>query len=243
MKNKKILLWGLLIVSILSISLFIGTIQKEQKTPIIEKVIINEPTKEEVTGIDINKIKNDHQNEDIIGYIVIPEVVSYPVLQKDNNNYYLNHDINNNQNIKGSIFMDYRVSFNDRKILIYGHSGKEQDLPFLQLNKYSEESFFQENKIIYLYSVDKIYTYEIFSSYVETADFDYVNINSFNGLTWFEHLLKLKEKSNYQTDVALTKNSKVLILQTCSMNQEIQSSGGKYQLIIGKLTATQDNKY
>ena len=53
----------------------------------------------------------------------------------------------------------------------------------------------------------------------------------------------LKEKSNYQTDVALTKNSKVLILQTCSMNQEIQSSGGKYQLIIGKLTATQDNKY
>ena len=232
-----------MIVSIIGITFFIETNKTKEKIPVLDPVIVNEPTKTEITGIDINKLRNDYQNEDIIGYIIIPEVVSYPVLKTENNNYYLNHDINKNTNIKGSIFMDYRVSFNDRKILIYGHSGKEQDLPFLQLNKYSEESFFLENNIIYLYSTDKIYTYEIFSSYVETEDFDYVNIKSFNGLTWLEHMIKLKDKSTYQTDITLTNNSKILILQTCSMNQEIQSSGGKYQLIIAKLTSTQDNNY
>lgn len=243
MKKKKIIVLLLLLTIIIGLGILVYIAPKKEEAPILKPSIVKEPIEKEKNGINIEKLQNDYQNEDIIGYIIIPEVVSYPVLKTENNNYYLNHDINKNTNIKGSIFMDYRVSFNDRKILIYGHSGKEQDLPFLQLNKYSEESFFLENNIIYLYSIDKIYTYEIFSSYVETEDFDYVNIKSFNGLTWLEHMIKLKDKSTYQTDITLTNNSKILILQTCSMNQEIQSSGGKYQLIIAKLTTTQDNNY
>ena len=168
---------------------------------------------------------------------------NYLLMQGLDNEYYLNHDIEKNSNIKGSIFMDNRVTFNDRKILIYGHSGKEQDLPFLQLNKYENEDFFRENNKIYLYSKDKVYTYEIFSSYVETSDYDYVNIKSFNGLSWLEHLSKLKNKSNFEKNITLYEQSKILILQTCSMNQNIYSDGGKFQLIIGILNNTEENLY
>ncbi len=243
MKNKKIIYWILIIISIIGIIILIGNNHKKIQQEPLKSFNIEKNESNKTIGINIDTIKNEYQNEEIIGYIEIPNVVSYPVLQSNNNDYYINHDINKKSNIKGSIFMDYRVSFNDRKILIYGHSGKEQDLPFLQLNKYSDEEFFNNNSNIYLYSKDKIYVYEIFSAYIETEDYDYVNINSFNGLNWLEHILKLKNKSTHTKDVTLTKNTKILILQTCSMDQNIQSNGGKYQLIIGKLISVEENKY
>ena len=75
--------------------------------------------------------------------------------------------------------------------------------------------------------------YEVFSSYIETDDFDYVNLKSFNGLTYEEHLNKLKNKSYIKSDIKLDENSKVLILQTCSFNNDINAKD-KYQLVIGK---------
>ena len=242
MKKKKILIPILLTIIIGLISL-IYIAPKKEKAPELKPIILEQPIEKEKNGINIEKLQTDYHNENIIGYIIIPNVVNYPILQTDNNEYYLNHDIEKNQNIKGSIFMDYRVTYNDNKILIYGHSGKEQDLPFLQLNNYDDESFFKDNSTIYLYSKDKVYTYEIFSSYVETKDLDYVNIKSFNGLTWLEHLEKLKDKSNFKKDITLTNDTKILILQTCSMNQSIYSEGGKYKLIIAKLIKTEDNLY
>ena len=156
-----------------------------------------------------------------------------PILKSTTNEYYLSHDNYGNYDKKGSITMDYRVNIGDKKILLYGHSGKEQDLPFLILNKYTDESFFKMNNIIYIYDSNNTkYTYKIFSSYIETEDFDYVNIKSFNGLSWKEHLNKLKNKSLFNVNTELTDDSKIIILQTCSM---VNKGNKKYQLVIGVL--------
>ena len=137
--------------------------------------------------------------------------------------------------------MDYRVNFEDRKILIYGHSGKEEDLPFLKLHQYESKEFYQNHPTIHLYSNNKKYTYNIFSSYVEPTDYDYVNINTFRGLTWYEHIEKLKNKSNYTINIQLSDSSKILILQTC--NVEESTIGGKYRLVIGVLSKIEENIY
>ncbi len=240
MKNKKIIYWIIIFISILGIIIVLNNTHQEKKEIIIDNKIVEDKEEDTTQKIDIEKIQNDYQNEDIIGYIVIPNVISYPVLQKDNNEYYLNHDIEKRSNYKGTVMMDYRTTFEDRKILIYGHSG-EKELPFDILNNYDNENYFKENDTIYLYSKNYIYIYEIFSSYVETKDFDYVNINNFNGLSWLEHIIKLKDKSNYFKETTLSNNTKILILQTCSMNQNIHSDGGKYKLIIAKLNKIENN--
>ena len=186
------------------------------------------------TKIDVKSEIEKYNNPDIIGYIYIPNVLSSPILKSTTNEYYLSHDNYGNYDKKGTITMDYRVNMKDKKILLYGHSGKETDLPFLALNNYTDESFFKKNNIIYIYDSNNTkYTYKIFSSYIETKDFDYVNIKSFNGLTWKEHLNKLKNKSLFKTDTELTDDSKVIILQTCSM---VNKGNKKYQLVIGVLT-------
>lgn len=184
-------------------------------------------------SIDINKIINKYNNSDIVGYIYIPNVLSSPILQSSTNEYYLSHDNYGNYDKRGTVTLDYRVKLNDRKILLYGHSGTEKNLPFVSLNNYTKESYYKKHDKIYIYDVNNNkYTYKIFSAYIEKNDFDYVNIKDFNGLSWKEHLDKLKSKSIYNTNVILNDNSKIIILQTCSM---IDEGTRKYQLVIGVL--------
>lgn len=233
MKNKCIrrVFYLLIIVVILGLYFFLITYDNKSTNRIFTDTtskILSTKTK-----IDVKSEIEKYNNPDIVGYIYIPNVLSSPILKSTTNEYYLSHDNYGNYDKKGSITMDYRVNIGDKKILLYGHSGKEQDLPFLILNKYTDESFFKKNNIIYIYDSNNTkYTYKIFSSYIETEDFDYVNIKSFNGLSWKEHLNKLKNKSLFNVNTELTDDSKIIILQTCSM---VNKGNKKYQLVIGVL--------
>ena len=234
MKNKCIrrVFYLLIIVALLGLYFFLITYDNKSTNRIFTDTtskILSTKTK-----IDVKSEIEKYNNPDIVGYIYIPNVLSSPILKSTTNEYYLSHDNYGNYDKKGSITMDYRVNMKDKKILLYGHSGKEQDLPFLILNKYTDESFFKKNNIIYIYDSNNTkYTYKIFSSYIETEDFDYVNIKSFNGLSWKEHLNKLKNKSLFNVNTELTDDSKIIILQTCSM---VNKGNKKYQLVIGVLT-------
>lgn len=180
---------------------------------------------------EISKLKEKYNNEDIIGIINIPGVLNTPILKTTNNEFYLSHDIKKNYYKPGSVFMDYRTSFNDRKILLYGHSG-DGTLPFSILNKYLDKSFFDSNRYIYLKSSDKTYKYKIISAYIERQDFDYVNVKDFGGLSFEEHLKKLASKSVFKTDYNINKDSKALILQTCSL---VDIGNFKFHLVVAIL--------
>ena len=199
------------------------------ESPKENKTVVKKDKKAE--SIDIKSLKEKYHNNDIVAYIEIPGVTKSIVLQSDDNDYYLNHNYKKEYDIKGSIVLDYRNKLSDRKILIYGHSGKEKDLPFLKLNNYIKKDYWEEHNAINLYTMEKIRKYKIYSSYIETSDYDYVNLNSFNGLSWEEHINKLKNKSLYETGIELDENDNIIILQTCSMNDEGYQ---KYHLVIGK---------
>ena len=223
----------IIILIVLVISLSIET-KKDNK---VIKYTIND----EVKVYDVNILKlavniNDYQkkynNQEINGYIEIPGVLKTPFAKTNNNNYYLNHDLYKKKNHKGTIFMDNRTNFNDRKVILYGHSGNYNDLPFLKLNNYIKEDYYKTHKYIYIASKDVTYTYEIFSSYIETEDYYYINLEDFNGLSWEEHLNQLKNKSLYKTTANINKDSKIIILQTCSTNNV---GHNRFQLVMGVL--------
>ena len=78
------------------------------------------------------------------------------------------------------------------------------------------------------------FLYKIFSVYVETNDFDYMQTNYENDTTWFNHLTKLKNKSLYTTNTDITPTDNILILQTCSTDKNYQKYQKKYLLVIAK---------
>lgn len=183
--------------------------------------------------VDMTSLKNLYNNDDIVLYLEIPGLFEIPIVKTNDNEFYLSHDIFLKESKFGWPFLDYRNDLsNDKKLLIYGHNSTKQELEFTNLIKYENEDFYKENKYINIYTENEKKTYEIFSSYVENEDFDYVNLNDFNGLTYLEHIKKLKNKSIYQTDVELNEDSNIIILQTCTFNNSY-SGNQKYHLVIG----------
>ena len=232
MKKKILFLFTFII---LIITLIIGShiIYDNKKVVPIKPAPVQKIPKEDYSRI-INDLQTKHNNNDIVALIEIPNVLEEPIVQTNNNDYYLHNDINKNENIIGASFLDYRNDLtNSKKLLIYSHSDPEGTLPFVKLTNYNNEDFFKENKYIYLIDSLSKRKYEVFASYIESEDFDYVNLESFNGLTYKEHLEKLKNKSYVKTNIELNNNSKVLILQTCSFNNTIHNID-KFQLVIAK---------
>ena len=90
------------------------------------------------------------ENEDIIGWLEIEGTnINYPVLQGDDNDYYLKHNYRYEKISSGSIFLDRDYSFNtpSTNLLIYGHRNKK-GLMFEDLIKYKEEAYYNEHKQI-----------------------------------------------------------------------------------------------
>ena len=66
-------------------------------------------------------------NPDVIAWIQIPALdISYPVVRGKDNDYYLHHMFDGQENKNGSIFVDYhnQPDFSDSNTIVYGHNMK-----------------------------------------------------------------------------------------------------------------------
>lgn len=183
----------------------------------------------------IKNLKNEYNNSDVVGILKIKNTnYMVPILQGKDNVYYLTHLPNKEENYIGSVFLDYRVNIdNSKKLIIYGHNSATMDIPFTILEKFYDKEYYDNHKYIEITTSKERKLYEIFSVYVETSDFSYMDI-SFNDDEFLEHINKLKNKSLYDTDISLSALDEILILQTCSRHQDYNNYKKKYLLIISR---------
>jgi sortase B len=157
-------------------------------------------------------------NKEVVGWINIPDThIDYPVLQAGDNEYYLNHDINGNKSLFGSIFMDFRNNINgsDSNIILYGHNMKNGSM-FHDLVYYKDQQFFEKHPIIFFDTLYEEEKWEIFSVYVTNVKFNYLITNFKTVEEQQKYLNIIKDKSLFKKDITLTKDDKILTLSTCS---------------------------
>ena len=154
-------------------------------------------------------------------------------MQSADNDYYLKHDNYGNYDKYGSVFLDYRCNKDSKKILIFGHNDYKEETPFSNLENYYEEDYFKNNQYINIILEDKKMRYQIFSVYIETKDFTYMNLK-IDDERYRQDLIKYKNKSFYDTNVEVSENDDILILQTCSNHKDYKKYKDKYLLIIAK---------
>ena len=109
-----------------------------------EKMTGDEPEKETGKEIDFEGLRKI--NEDLVAWIQIPGIgVDYPVVQGEDNEYYLYHTFQKENNKAGSIFLDYRNhdDFTDRRVILYGHNMKDGSM-FSNLKQYQEVSMWDD---------------------------------------------------------------------------------------------------
>ena len=179
-----------------------------------------------------------------VGTISISNSNFSKYLVKDDGSYYfLNNSLSGKHDNIGVPFMDSRVGFNDRKMIIYAHSSKTLNTPFNYLQNYhNNKSFYQSHKYITVNYQGKTYKYEIFSVYISVAEseedegLEYFHRMSYSDSEWEETIQKYKNKSEYNTGVNVSGKDKILILQTCSMdNNYYHKHYRANQLVMGKL--------
>jgi len=82
-------------------------------------------------------------NPDFIGWITVKGMgIDYPIVQGQDNSYYLNVTFTGVQNPTGAIFMDSRIpdKFDAPVTIIYGHNMKNGTM-FAPLNRYTDPSY------------------------------------------------------------------------------------------------------
>ena len=163
-------------------------------------------------------------NEDIIGWVYftgLPQI-SYPVLQADDNEYYVHrtYDLSSDTSKAGCIFMDYRMAddFSSPYSIIYGHNVRDGSM-LSDLVRLKDQALYDEEPYFWILTPEGNYRYQIFSIFQchRAAD---VFQRSFDG--WGEDFSKwqseLKLRNSMQGDVELKEDGHVISFSTCVPN-------------------------
>lgn len=216
------------VVSIIICLLIIMIPDRVKETPQVEKQAIN------VQATDINTtatVKEEEKNQDEKLTLSINDLIqNEKVMQTTDNEFYMNHNNKKEKFIGGSLFVDYRIDLNNtRKIIIYGHSSSTVDIPFTKLLGYKKQSFLINHHNIELTYPDKKEIYQIFTVMLLKEDYFYTRL-ALDDEKFIKHLEELKKKSIYDTGINIENTNKILILQTCSQDED-----GQYLVIGAKL--------
>ena len=172
MKKKRIGCLPVLMIFSLIVIIAIGFIYyKDGKTysDLETEVTYQKKEKKKSKGDDGYRVNwKKLKNKDVVGWIRFkhPKIISYPIMQKDDNDFYLHKNIKKEYSFAGSIFMDYHnhKNFLDSNTLIYGHNMANESM-FGSLKKYNEKSYWKKNKYFYIYTRDgKRRKYKIYRS-------------------------------------------------------------------------------
>ena len=165
-------------------------------------------------------------NTDVIGWIymeALPEI-SYPVVQGEDNNFYLHQTYEKNYNFAGTIFIDYenKRDFSDCNTLVYGHNMKNGSM-FGMLKKYrADETLYNASKYFWILTPEKDYRYEIIAAYTTSVNSDTYTLFKGPGKEFLEYEKKMFQNSEIRTDATASEanvKDKIVTLSTCTGNQ------------------------
>lgn len=187
------------------------------------------------SGVLVELSKLYAENNDLIGHISIPDTkLSYPVVQGDDNKYYLDRTLYKKQNPFGVPFLDYRATvmdgFQSPNLTMYGHSANDGTF-FAAVKDYKKLEFYKEHPTIIFDTIYGKGTYKIIGFFMEDtrvknpkrfAYHDFVNISTEDGSDFTKFIDELGKRSYFDTTVDILSNDNLITLSTCST--EVDSS-------------------
>ena len=189
---------------------------------IAESVTINEDTNEE-KKYKINFEELKQKNSDTVAWLKIENTnIEFPIVQANNNSYYLTHNFDKKYNVAGWIFADYKNKLDgtDRNIVVYGHNMRNNSM-FGSLKDVITEEWYnnEENKYITFVTENEYQTYQVFSVYqIKTEDY-YIK-TEFKSNEFTEFIDTITKRSKKYFGINVSKEDTILTLSTCANNNK-----------------------
>lgn len=169
--------------------------------------------------IDIKGLKE--VNPETVGWLYVGAAgISYPITQRpsdEQNEYYLHHTLEGEENSSGCIFMDWSVNpqLTDWNTFIYGHNMKNGSM-FGSLRKFvNNPRIYDKDPYIYIYREEGIYRYKIYSFYLDTPE----SKMYWTCKTWREYRAYIRsalEMAVYDCKTETSPEENTVTLVTCS---------------------------
>ncbi len=178
-------------------------------------------------------------NDDTVGFLTIPTtdgtpIIALPVVQANDNKKYLDRSFKGEESRAGTLFMDWRNSFdrvrdhklvelNSENLIIYGHNMADESM-FGKLKYYERNyDYYDSHPIIQLNSNYETYTYKIFSvMIVDALDESDTKYDCWNRLNFtdendfYDFVNGAKRRSMCLNDVDVLYGDQLLTLSTCN---------------------------
>ena len=181
-----------------------------------------------------------NMNKDLIGWLKIADInIDYPVMQTNDNTYYLDHNFDKKYDKNGCLFLDYQCDVINRNtnLIIYGHNMQSGNM-FGRLDKYSSEEYYKEHP---KFEFDTIYekgAYEIvyvFRSKIYNEDavvFKYYQFLDVQSEKEFDsNMAEMAKISLYDTGITPKYGDELLTLSTC----DYQENNGRFVIVARKI--------
>ena len=196
----------------------VPNVEDEPEEEAEEKPVYVDPYADALRNMDFSALRE--VNSDVLGWIMIPgTVISYPLLQGTDNQYYLKHTWKKWTSAVGAIFLEYQNSpdFSDFNTIIYGHRMNNGSM-FASLKNYKKQSYWAAHPYVYITDDNGSHKYEIFAAYeVSTAGTTY-QIGFSGDASKQAFLDYCLGQSVIDTGITPTVHDKILTLSTCTGN-------------------------
>ena len=220
----------------------LASLKTEENVTVNNEVHINytkEDEKKELIVLEKYK-KLFSQNKSLIGWIKIDDTnIDYPVMQTVNNEYYLDHNYNQQYDKNGSIFLDKDCDITNpgTNMIIYGHHMKSGKM-FGNLKLYSNKDYYEKHRIIQFDTIYEEGRYEVmyvFRSRIYNEDeivfkyyqfFDVATPEEFDS-----NMAEMAKIALYDTGVTAKYGDKLITLSTCDNSEQ----DGRFVVVAKKI--------
>ena len=161
------------------------------------------------------------QNADTVAWLTIGDtVINYPVVQGQDNQYYLAHRFDKEYSRAGTVFVDYRNTpdFQDQNTIIYGHYMGNGTM-FCTLQDYKKQAYYDQYPTMTLYTPKGDYRVEFFAGMIvpirkKALPCFYMQFE--NDEAFSTYIAYAKRRSTFQSTVDVQPGDRIVTLCTCT---------------------------
>lgn len=117
------------------------------------------------------------KNGDVVAWLYCPDTpINYPVVQAEDNDYYMHRLLDGRKSYPGTLFMDFRNAddFSDWNSVIYGHNMRNGSM-FGTLQHYKNRPYLESHSEIYLLTPECNYVIDVLAGFVTPNDSELYN--------------------------------------------------------------------
>ena len=171
----------------------------------------------------VRKSKMDYSylrtvNEDLVAWITAEGLpIDLPVVQGEDNDYYLTHRFDRQPNRLGTLFVDMhnKPDFTDKNTVIYGHNMNDGSM-FASLVNYKSQEFYNDFPTMDIFTPQGDYTIEIFAGQLADGNDPFIQFDFKDDMDFMTYITYLKVISTFESPVEVSTEDQIITLSTCT---------------------------